>query len=86
MTFAKAWASLPVSTFWPGIVESRRADDLLAGEVGADLVASVDADVDGADAEGDQDDAGGDAAVLEQLAHGVSSQGVLMTLSTLPAA
>ena len=54
----------------------RRTDDLLAGEVAADLVAAVDADDDGADAERDQDDAGGDAAVAEQLAHGVSSQGV----------
>ena len=45
------------------------ADDHLAGEVGADTIASVDAHVDGADPEGDQHDAGGDPAVLEELAH-----------------
>src|SRR6185312_4108809 len=62
----------------------RRTHDLLAGEVAAHLGAAVEAGDDGADAEGDQDDAGGDAAVSEELAHGVLLVAAL-TPSTLPA-
>src|SRR4029078_7296368 len=61
----------------------RRADDLLAGGGVSDLVAAVEARDDGADAEGDQDDAGGDPAVPEEPAHGVPPR-VRLTPSTLP--
>jgi hypothetical protein len=47
----------------------RRADDLLAGQLAADALTAVDAGVDGADAEGDKNDAGDEAAVLEELVH-----------------
>jgi hypothetical protein len=45
------------------------ADDLLLREVALHAVAAVDAGDDGADAEGDQRDAGEDSGVLEELAH-----------------
>src|SRR6185295_4663387 len=53
-----------------------RADDLLTSKVAADLIAAVEAGDDRADADGDQHDAGGDAAVTEQLAHLLFSFGL----------
>jgi hypothetical protein len=47
----------------------RRADDLFAGQVRADLITTVDAGDDRADAEGDQEDAAGAAASTKQVAH-----------------
>ena len=66
-----------------------RADDLLAGELGANRVTTTDADDRGADAQRDQDDAGGDAAQTCEIAHTVdplkeADAAVLLSIAARP--
>jgi len=69
ITAAKACASLPVSTSWPGMVESSVPTICSLARSPRTWLRPLEADVDGHRAEGDEDEAGNDSAVLDDRAH-----------------